>query len=104
MCSSHPLHCIRVVCHLVWLWVPRVYACNLWSVSLLAVLSMLPPSSCSAQEGRYFARSKVMQIGEMEKYLEEHPHDVEAWLSFVEEVRKSFSDEKVGVTAAIKSE
>ena len=82
-----------------------MYACNQWDVSLLAVLSTpLPPFSCSAQEGRYFARSKVMQIGEMEKYLEEHPHDVEAWLSFVEEVGKSFSDEKARVTAAIKSE
>ena len=81
-----------------------MYACNQWDVSLLAVLSTLSPSSCSAQEGRYFARSKVMQIGEMEKYLEEHPHDVEAWLSFVEEVGKSFSDEKARVTATIKSE
>lgn len=45
----------------------------------------------------------MVQIGEMEKYLEEHPHDVEAWLSLVDDVGRSFSDE-MGVAAAIKSE
>ena len=64
----------------------------------------LLPSSCSAQESHYFSHSKVVQIGEMEKYLEEHPQDVEAWLSLVEDMGKSFGDDEAGVTAAIKSE